>query len=153
MKLTLACILALAGCSGMQVQPGQQTGIPGTSADPALGGAGGIPRSPGSSPGGGSSLICRNQAIPREWVAVDYVSSPSCPPVSGGKESGPNSMLLTRYSVLPPETLLTVCADQRMPKDWVREPLESAEAESGRCPRLPGDTRTSPTVTRIRRIR
>ena len=148
MKLSFLWLLALAGCSNMQIQ-----GIPGTRVDPDLGGSGGIPRSPGTAPGASSSQICRNQTIPREWVAVDYVSSASCPPVSGGKESGPNSMLLTRYSLMPPETILTVCSDQRIPRDWSREPSETTGTDSGRCPRMPGDTRTGPTVMQIRRLR
>jgi hypothetical protein len=153
MKRSLIPLMLLAGCSGMQVAPGRQAGIPGTGTDPDLSGGGTLPRNPGNSPGAGSAQICRNQTIPREWIAIDYVSSPTCPPASGGKESGPNSMLLTRYSLLPPESILTVCADQRMPRDWSREPSESADADSSRCPRLPGDTRTGPTVVRIRRIR
>jgi hypothetical protein len=157
MKLALAGMLALVvvagGCSGMQVQPGRQSGVPGTGADPGVGGSGGNPRSPGGTPGSGSATICRIQSIPRGWVAVDYVPSPNCPPLSGAKESGPNSALLTRYALLPPETILTVCADQRMPTDWSREPTEPADAASGRCPRRPDDTRTGPTVVRIRRVR
>lgn len=112
-----------------------------------------MPRSPGRSPGTGSTQICRNQTIPRDWIAVDYVASPSCPPASGGTELGPNSMLLTRYALLPPESILTVCADQRIPKNWEREASDPADAASGQCPRLPGDTGNGPTIVRIRRLR
>ena len=153
MKLTLLCLLALAGCSGMQVQPGRQTGIPGTSADPDVGGSGGIPRSPGSSPGASSSQLCRNQAIPRGWVAVEYLPSSNCPPLSPSGDSGPNAMLLTRHTEFPPETVITVCADQRVPTNWSKEDSEAQEGASGRCPRKPNDTRTGPTVMRIRRLR
>lgn len=112
-----------------------------------------MPRGPDRSPGTGSTQICRNQKIPRDWIAVDYVSSPSCPPASGGREPSPNSMLLTRSALLQPESILTVGADQRIPKDWVREASEPADAASAQCPRLPGDTRTGPTIVRIRRLR
>jgi len=151
MKRALMCVLVV-GCSGMQVQPGQQSGIPGSGADPEMGGSGGMPRSPARSPGAGSTQLCRNQTIPREWIAVDYVSSPDCPAVSGGRDLGPNSMLLTRYSLLLPESILTVCSDQRIPGNWLREAPDPADVASERCPRLPGDTRTGPTIVRIRKV-
>ena len=153
MKHTFLWLLTLVGCSGMQVQSGRQAGIPGTSADPDVGGTGGIPRSPGSTPGASSSQLCRNQAIPRGWVAVDYLSSSNCPPLSPNGDPGPNAMLLTRHTEFPPETVITVCADQRVPTNWSREDYEAQEGSSGRCSRKPGDTRTSPTVMRIRRLR
>ena len=153
MKLTFLWLLALGGCSGMQALSGRQIGIPGTSADPDVGGAGGIPRTPGNTPGASSSQLCRNQSIPRGWVAVDYLASSNCPPLSPSGDPGPNAMLLTRHSEFPVETVITVCADQRVPTNWTRENDEAQEGTSGRCSRKPGDTRTGPTVMRIRRLR
>jgi hypothetical protein len=152
MKHTLVCVLVVC-CSCMQVQSGQRAGIPGAGVDPEMGGSSGMPRSPSRSPGTGSTQICRNQTMPRDWIAVDYVASPSCPAVSGGAELGPNSMLLTRYALLPAGSVLTVCADQRIPTHWEREASDPADAASGQCPRLPGDTRSGPTTLRIRRVR
>ena len=88
--------------------------------------------------------------MPRGWIAVDYVSS------SGGcrnrmRDAGPNTAIIVRYATLPLETILIVCSDQHMPYDWAREPEEATDASSTQCPRKPGDTRTGPTVVRIRR--
>ena len=154
MKFSIALLPLLvavsANCSSLHYGgPGQ---IPGTPDTPGFDGGTAIPSARGGATQAGSSQICRSSPMPRGWIAVDYLSAPaSCAPLGGKANPGPNAALIVRYSTLPPETALIVCADQHMPYDWVREPEEPTDASSAQCPRKPGDTRTGSTIVRLRR--
>jgi hypothetical protein len=149
----IAALPWLAACFGAQIRPGQFTGLPGADPMPSPGVTGNTPRGMSDAPTRSSNQICRNAPIPRGWVAVDYVPAPGvCAPYSE-TETGPNAALISWIARLPEQTVLLVCADQHLPRDWARTDLEAGDESSGRCPRKPGDTGTKPTVMRIQKMR
>lgn len=149
----LSAVVAIsAGCSASTYTFGGGPGrIPGTSENPGFDGGTTVPSTRSSATQATSRQICRKTSTPHGWIAVDYVSSPTCSPLGGNGELGANSALIVQYGTLPAETILQVCADQHLPQDWMREPEEPGDAASTQCPRKPGDTRTGLTITRIRR--
>jgi len=140
-------VLATACANAPYTSPPGQ--IPGTSA-PGSNPGSTIPNARGKASQSASREICRGAPLPRGWIAVDYVTS------SGGcresmRDTEANTAIIVHYATLPPETILVVCADQHLPPSWMREPEEPGDASSGQCPRRSGDTRTGPTILRIRR--
>lgn len=144
----LTLVLLVTGCANVpyQTPTGQ---IPGTS-NPGTQRGGAIPNVRGSTGPAPSREICRSSALPRGWIAVDYIVSSACR--NSLHDSGANTALIVNYAAMEPETILTVCSDQHLPGGWERLPAEDTEASSSQCPRRPGDTRTGPTVVRIRRL-
>lgn len=140
-------VLLAASCANV---PYNTTGqIPGTSS-PGTEPGSTIPNVRGKATQSASREICRGSALPRGWIVVDYVSS------SGGcrnsmRDAGANTAIIVRHQTLPPESILVVCSDQHLPYRWARMPEEDGDVSSTQCPRRPGDTRTGPTIIRIRR--
>jgi hypothetical protein len=147
MLLVPTLVMLAAGCANVPYNtPGQ---IPGTSSPGSEPGST-IPNVRGKAAQSGSKEICRGSALPRGWIAVDYVSS------SGGcrssmRDADANTAIIVRYETLPPESILIVCSDQHLPYEWARLPEEETDASSTQCPRRAGDTRKGPTIVRIRR--
>jgi hypothetical protein len=150
--LLFAVAAGSTGCSATTYTFGGGPGrIPGTSDSPGFDGRAPVPSTRSSATQATSRQICRNTSIPHGWIAVDYVSSPSCSPLGGTGELGANSALIVQYGTLPVDTILQACADQHLPQNWMREPEEPSDVASTQCPRRPGDTRTGATIVRIRR--
>jgi hypothetical protein len=142
-----ALVTLAANCANLPYNtPGQ---IPGTS-NPGTDPGSTIPNPRSSASQAGSKEVCRGSAMPRGWIAVDYISgSATCR--SSMRDDGANTAVIVRYETLPPDAILVVCADQHIPYKWDREPEEPSDAASGQCPRRGGDTRSGPPIVRIRR--
>lgn len=105
MKATIWLLSALVthttSCASLPYDTGGQ--IPGTS-NPGSEPGSTIPNVRGKATQSASREICRGSAMPRGWVAVDYVSS------SGGcrnrmRDAGANTAIIVRYATLPLETI------------------------------------------------
>lgn len=95
--------------------------------------------------------ICRTDAVPRGWIAVAYVEAEGQCPAREGPAREATAAIITALGGRAVGTVLDVCADQRIPRDWgiVRE---EGAVDPGRCPgaAVSGD---APTTRRIRRWR
>ena len=140
-------LLLVAGCASVPYSTAGQ--IPGTSV-PGVEPGGTIPNARGKASPAASREICRGSAMPRGWIAVDYVhTSLQCR--TGRRDNSANTAIIVRYTTLPAHSILTVCADQHLPSTWTREPEQDTDASSVQCPRMPDDTGTRPPIIRIRR--
>jgi hypothetical protein len=94
-------------------------------------------------------LICRTQPMPSGWIAVRYeVGGDRCPQPTGAGNPFTVAMI-ERYTGKAIGQTMIVCADQRLPRNWVRARNQEASAE---CPgaRVRPD---APTAFVIRRLR
>jgi hypothetical protein len=130
----------LGGCAGASVR------VPGA-APPR----GNVPPMPGparSGGGGTSRTICRTSSAPAGYVITDFVSSAACESTAGQTY---NAMLVEDVSRSQVGTVVRICVNQRIPRDWN---LTRADVgATGQCPREPTDKATSPTVIEIVRNR
>jgi len=94
--------------------------------------------------------VCRGGSRPRGWIAVAYVpGNGECPAHAGG-DSVYTAAILARYADRPRDTILDVCADERLPSGWVVEQAGVSDV-NGSCP---GASRNGGSETRrIRRAR
>lgn len=104
---------------------------------------------PAKSGGGGTSrTICRTASVPAGFVITDFVSSRAC---ESTRDRPYNAMLVEDISQSPVGSVMRICANQPLPRDW---DFSGAPVEvTGQCPRDPADKATSPTVTEIIRHR
>jgi hypothetical protein len=142
-------LLVLAGC-GVSFHPrvggGEQPPIP---TDDVL-----TPRGSAGAFGGGESgslieQLCRARATPGGWVVVGYAEGgESCPPARDAGDAY-NVKLVERHADKSVGYTMVVCADQTVPRNWVR-----ARAPEGReaCPGARVSEGAS-TVMAIRRVR
>jgi hypothetical protein len=98
---------------------------------------------------GDGLTICRTAGRPRGWIAVAYVAASGDCAMRARGDSVPMMAVLTRYAELPTNTVLEVCADESVPRGWVRERTTSSDA-SDSCP---GGARDGSTTRLIRRLR
>jgi hypothetical protein len=143
-------IVLLAGC-GVSVYPRMGSGT-----DPSP-----IPTDdtlrPGPpSPWGGDTEIrpmiqeiCRARPTPPGWVIIAYAVGGSACPASTDANDPYNVAVIERHSERPVGSTMIICADQAVPRDWVRgrAPYEDADCPGARV----GDD--APTVSMIRRVR
>lgn len=145
-------LFSLAAC-GTTVRPRASTGggerLPGYPADDALG------RRPGTAVAGATDgrdmidQVCRARAVPAGWVVVRYVDGGDACPPARESEQPYNAAVIERFSQRPAGSSMVVCADQAVPRDWVREWSRDAGAECAGA-RVSAD---APTAMVIRRVR
>ena len=134
------CLAAILAC-GLQLHP--QAGQAPPTFNPRIPSPNSVSSAP-SSP----QRACRN-AIPRDWVAVDFMTTDDCPVNEQERYSG---ALVVRHTDLPRGTELRVCADQRLPRGWRRLRWTGEDALPEQCPSS-GDTRpVSERVIRIEKL-
>ena len=126
------------------------------------------PRRPGRSPGGSDigerglpvgtpaavagraagsvRRVCRTGSRPSGWIAVAYVSAGEgdCPARS---DSAATVAVLTYYPDLPRDAVLDVCADEPVPRNWMKD--DTGPDASDSCP---GAVKSGSTTKRIRRV-
>lgn len=98
---------------------------------------------------GDGLTVCRTDARPRGWIAVAYVAASGQCAKRASRDSLPMTAVLTRYADLPTNTILEVCADEGVPRGWVRERTKSSDATDS----CPGGARDGSTTRLIRRLR
>jgi hypothetical protein len=148
----LALLTALlAGC-GTVIRPHVATGTGrppvGSPGEPDLGpvlapGVGGPEREEGL-----IRQVCRNQGVPAGWLIISYAVGDDRCPAPADPDNPFTVAIIERYEDKPIDSVMTVCADQKLPVDWVRMNQVSAHE----CPgaRVPAN---APSVTVIRRVR
>jgi hypothetical protein len=100
---------------------------------------------------GTSSLVdqvCRVHAMRSGWIATRYIEAAGDCPESTDPENLHNAAVIERYSHLPVGATMAVCADQPVPRDWVREHNREVKAS---CPGARVQE-GAPTVFVIRRV-
>jgi len=81
---------------------------------------------------------------------VAYVADDGDCPLKRHRDTVYTAAVITRYSSLPPGSLLDVCADQGIPSGWVRDDTEPDNVGES----CPGAARNGASATyRIRRQR
>jgi len=116
-------LVLLAGC-GATIRPrlGSGEGQPpiGSPAEPDLG--------PVLSPGAGGRQqeaalvrqICRNQPVPSGWLIINYAAGDERCPAPADRDNPFTVAIIERYEDKPIDTVMIVCADQKIPVDWMR---------------------------------
>lgn len=151
-KLQALLILVSAGCGTSHVYGGPVNKtpsplLPGTTAQPDRGPL--SPRPTGANPAA-TRLACRGSGYPSGWVAVTYTDGlPECAG-AGEKYSG---ALLQRHDLLSKDTELYVCADQRIPGDWVKLQIEPGVQPGERCPSSEHPGPVADRVMLLRKVR
>jgi hypothetical protein len=137
-----AALLILAGC-GISMQPRiEGFGAPG----------GAFPQPPATPERTSAGEVAARQVCrgsrPSGWIAVRYVADEDC--ASSADEENPyTGAVIRKYRTLPLGSRLTVCADQGVPRGWVRE---YAGPSAGHCPGARVDEGAA-TVYVMRRVR
>lgn len=65
--------------------------------------------------------ICRSQAMRSGWIAIRYLQGGENCPASTDPENPFTAAVIERYELKPVGATLVVCADQSIPRQWVRE--------------------------------
>jgi hypothetical protein len=149
-RLAMVAVV-LAGC-GMVVRPrlGSETGRPpvGSPGEPDLGpvlapDVGGREQEEGL-----IRQICRNQSVPHGWLIIKYAQGDDRCPAPADRDNPFTVAIIERYEDKPLESIMTVCADQKLPTDWIR----MNQVSGHECPgaRVPAN---APSVYVIRRVR
>jgi len=104
-------------------------------------------------PSSGLRQLCRGNRLPAGWIAVDYVEAPKvCPPQSSEAEQYTGAVAV-RYDTMVEETELFACAGQKVPRGWIRRPLEDPTVAGTRCPTSRLQVPAAKRVMLIRRLR
>jgi hypothetical protein len=82
------------------------------------------------------------------WIATSYLQGGDNCPESTDPENPYNVAVIERYSDKPVETSLMVCADQSVPRQWVREYNRDVHVTCSGARVRTGE----PTVMVIRRV-
>lgn len=92
--------------------------------------------------------VCRTNAMRTGWLAIRYLDEEENCPKSTDPENRYNAAVIERYSLKPVGATMTVCADQTIPRDWVREHNQEVGAN---CPgaRVREGERTAVTIRRV----
>ena len=143
--------------SGPSSTPGAGTFAPRGPVDPAAGGdLGGQGAATAARGRNGARVVaderrvCRSGSRPTGWIAVAYVSGNGECPAHAGGDSVYTAAIVARYADRPRDTILDVCADERLPSGWVVEQAGVSDV-NGSCP---GASRNGGSETRrIRRAR
>jgi len=141
-----------AGCGGATVQPHVRV----RTSDPPLGSPPSVQLNPRPDLERVDSTdtrpvvdqICRVQPMPSGWIAVRYLPGAENCPESTDPENPYTAAVIQRFSQLPVGASLVVCADQPIPRDWVRDYNRDVRASCDGA-RVRNDT---PTVMVIRRV-
>jgi hypothetical protein len=151
LSLTIVALVmlgVLAGC-GMTVRP--HGGVPGAGqpGDETLGPFPPSPVTGGEDRGPVVDRICRARGAPSGWVVVAYeIGGRDCPPPRDA-ENPYTVSVIERHDRRPVGSQVAICADQRVPRGWVRHWTPD---ELGECPGTRvGDG--APTRVLIRRER
>ena len=92
--------------------------------------------------------VCRVHAMRSGWIATRYAESTLNCPKSTDPDDPYTTAIIERYSHKPIGASMVVCADQPVPRQWVRE---YGRDISGDCPGA-RVREGSPTVMVIRRV-
>ena len=65
--------------------------------------------------------VCRAQAMRSGWIATRYLQGAENCPESTDPENPYTAAVIVRYSHKPVGATMVVCADQAVPRQWVRE--------------------------------
>lgn len=65
--------------------------------------------------------VCRAQAMRSGWIATRYLQDAGNCPESTDPENPYTAAVIERYSHKPIGAAMVVCADQPVPRQWVRE--------------------------------
>lgn len=92
--------------------------------------------------------VCRTTAIRTGWLAIRYFESGEDCPKSTDPGNAYNAAVIERYSLKPIGATMVVCADQTIPRDWVRDHDQDSGAG---CPgaRVREGERTAITIRRV----
>jgi hypothetical protein len=71
--------------------------------------------------------ICRSASIPRGWIAVAYEAAPAGQCLGGPGEQEYAVAVIERHDRKPAGSIMIVCADQPVPRSWVREHQRDAQ--------------------------
>lgn len=144
--------LSMAFVAGCSVRPHVRAG--GTEQPPGLLPGGRL--SPRPDPNAGTAdettpvidQVCRTTATRTGWLAVRYFESGEDCPKSTDPQNPYNAAMIERYSLKPIGATMVICADQTIPRDWVRESNQDAGAG---CPgaRVREGERTAVTIRRV----
>lgn len=125
LSATLALALALLTACGSTIRPRVSVGGGGQPPSPFPGGQlSPRPDEERSNPeyeGRTVDQVCRTQAARPGWIATRYVQGAENCPKSTDADNRYNGAVIERYSHLQVGTVLVVCADQPIPREWVRE--------------------------------
>ena len=91
--------------------------------------------------------VCRVNAVRSGWIATRYTESTLNCPKSTDPDDSYNAAIIERYSHKQIGETMVVCADQPVPREWVREYPRDVNAS---CPGA-RVREGSPTVMTIRR--
>ena len=64
-----------------------------------------------------------------------------------------SAALLQRHDLFPRDTQIFVCADQRVPGNWVKEPMDASAITGDHCPSSEHPGPAEDRVMMIRRVR
>jgi hypothetical protein len=65
--------------------------------------------------------VCRSHATRSGWITTSYFQNAETCPKSSDSTNAYNGAIIERYSQYPVGTTMVVCADQPVPRRWVRE--------------------------------
>jgi hypothetical protein len=150
----------LVGC-GVSVQPrvgmgdGDGFGRGGSLGTPQVPRPGSLPGATPGRPAGGPiesamiDYVCRAAPMPSGWIAIAYQEGGENCVRSTDPDNPFTVAMIQRYDTAPVATTMTVCADQRVPRNWARE--RGLAPGSGCAGARVGEGQ--PTAVVIRRIR
>src|SRR5262245_30788354 len=70
--------------------------------------------------------VCRSQAPRSGWIVTSYIQgAPNCP-ISTDSSNAYNGAIIERFGSKPVGSTIVVCADQAIPRLWVREYAQEA---------------------------
>jgi hypothetical protein len=143
----IAALFAAAACSNVGIRVPSSAG---TAADGYRGPRAGTAVARSGTPRSIDEVrrVCRGSR-PSGWLAIDYVSDTiACPSPTNREAFG--TALIVRYEGVNVGEMLSVCADQTVPTNWIRD---SYDPDDPRCPRRASNQgSTAPTVMLIRRV-
>lgn len=96
--------------------------------------------------------VCRTGGWPRGWVATSYEEAQDgeCARRPGASNRY-NAAIIVALAAQPVGSVLTMCADQVIPRDWEPVHMDVTEEGISRCPGAGDGER--PDVRQIRRVR
>lgn len=65
--------------------------------------------------------VCRTQAMRSGWIAIRYLKGGENCPAPTDADNQYNAAVIERYNLKPIGATMVICADQPIPRDWVRE--------------------------------
>jgi hypothetical protein len=149
-----AVLVVLLAGYGVSIQPrisssgpDEPSGFPGSGDPGPISGSPGL----GAVPEDRTSVeqICRLDRVPFGWVVVAYAEGRESCPQALDEDNPYNVAFIEQYRYRAPGTILTICADQPVPRGWVREPPRDDDGECAGARVKEG----MPTAVQIRRVR